>query len=147
MLGGRIGVVKRGSEVWYFHGSAPMFTHPAEDRASFRAFTSHLCDMGLCKQADVVRTFNVPKKNVIRAVALYREKGFRGFFESQQPKRKPRVMTEERRGQVQALINEGLSPRQIGLHLGIKADTNRDNIERGLLSRPPKKTARKDLQA
>ena len=62
-------MVKRGSEVWYFHGSAPMFTHPAEDRASIRAFTSHLCDMGLCKQADVVRTFKMPKKNVIRAVA------------------------------------------------------------------------------
>ncbi|MBF0245423.1 MAG: hypothetical protein HQL31_09160 [Planctomycetes bacterium] len=117
-----------------------MFTHPAEDRASFRAFTSQLCDMGLCKQADVVRTFKVPKKNVIRAVALYREKGFRGFFESQQPKRKPRVMTAERRTQVQALLNEGLSPRLIGIRLGIKADTIRDNIERGLLSRPQKKT-------
>lgn len=147
MLGDRIAVVKRVAEVWYFHGSAPMFTHPAEDRASFRAFTSQLCDMGLCKQADVVRTFKVPKKNVIRAVALYREKGFRGFFESQQPERKPRVMTEERRTRAQALLNAGLSPRQVGIQMGIKADTIRDNIERGILSRPLKKTTQEMFPA
>jgi len=138
MLGKRIAVVKRGGDVWYFHGSAPMFTHAEGDHASFKAYVSQLCEMELCRQADVVRTFKVEKKSVMRWVAKYREGGMGAFFVSRQPERKPRVMTPEMREKVQALLNEGLSPRLIGYQLGLKADTIRDNIERGLLSRQKK---------
>ena len=138
MLGKWIGVTNREGAVWYFNGSAPMFTHGVEDRKSFRAYTSQLCETGLCKQADVVRAFGVTKESVMRGVALYRHGGMGAFFESRQPARKPRVMTPEKIAEAQALLDEGLSPRIISVRLGVKADTIRDNIDRGRLHRKKK---------
>ncbi len=138
MLGKSLAVTQCDGAVWYFNGSAPMFTHGVDDYKSFRAYTSQLCEAGLCKQADVIRTFGVTKESVMRGVSLYRHGGFSAFFESRQPTRKPRIMTEEKIAEIQALLDEGLSPRLISVRLGVKADTIRDNIDRGRLHRKKK---------
>ena len=47
MLVERVAVVLRAGVVWYFHYDMPVFSHAATDLASFRMFTSSLCDKGM----------------------------------------------------------------------------------------------------
>lgn len=138
-LGEEMSVVERDGSVWYFHFDRPVFSHATSDLASFRMFTSTLCDHGHCKLVDVERTFSVSAISVKRALKQYREQGVGSFFapravvESQ-----PRVLTEERSQEVQLLLDAGLAPRAIGERLGIKADTIRRAILAGRLHRPKK---------
>lgn len=142
MLGERVSVVKRDGVVWYFHFDMPIFSHAEEDRGSFRMITSSLCDKAQCKLVDVERAFGVTPISVKRALKQYREEGHRSFFITKQlGATKPRVLTPERLPEVQALLDEGLSPRAIQDRLGIKADTIRNAIEKGRLHRPKKGAA------
>ncbi len=47
MLGEQIPVIERGDVVWYFNYNIPIFSHASDDHASFRMYTSSLCDMAL----------------------------------------------------------------------------------------------------
>ena len=141
MLGEQISVVKRDGVVWYFHFDLPVFSHAEDDLASFRMFTSSLCDKAQCKLAEVERAFGVTAISVKRALKQYRSEGLSSFFVSQRPKVVPRVLTLEMRERVQALLDEGQTPRAIGIRLGLKADTIRNAIEDGRLHRPKKGAA------
>jgi hypothetical protein len=48
---------RRSSQVVYFNGHLPVFTHEAEDLASFRLFTSQLIINGTATQGQIVRAF------------------------------------------------------------------------------------------
>ena len=82
MLGERLAVVERDGVVWYFHYDMPVFSHAADDLASFRMFTSSLCDKGQCKLVDVERAFSVTAISVKRALKQYRAHGAKSFFVS-----------------------------------------------------------------
>lgn len=138
-LGDQCSVVERDGTVWYFHYDMPIFSHAVDDRASFRMFTSSLCDQGLCKQVEIERVFCVSAISVKRAVKQFREKGVKSFFVKNKPKRKPRVFNDQTCAEVQALLDDGLSPREIEERIGIKADTTRRVIQSGRLTRSKKK--------
>lgn len=131
-------VVKRDGTVWYYHYNLPVFQHAVGDVASFRMFTSQLCDSGRCKLVDVERVFGVTAISVKRALKQYRAQGTKSFFVSHRPQVVPRVLTPEVLAKVQELLDEGLPPRAAGERLGLKADTVRDAIEHGRLRRPKK---------
>jgi hypothetical protein len=137
-LGDRLTVVKREGSVWYFHYDMPVFSHPETDLASFRFFTSSLCDNGQCKLVDIERAFGVSAISVKRALKQFRADGGKSFFVSRRPKVRPRVLTEDKRQEIQKLLDEGLPPGAIGDRLNIKADTIRNAIEDGRLHRPKK---------
>jgi hypothetical protein len=137
-VGERVSVVKRDGVVWYFHYDMPIFSHAETDLASFRLFTSSLCDSGQCKLVDIERAFSVSAISVKRALKQYRTEGTKSFFVSRRPKNQPRVFTQERLREVQQLLDEGLSPPQIEDKLQVKADTIRAAIEDGRLRRPQK---------
>ena len=137
-LGERIAVVKRNGVVWYFHFDMPLFSHAEDDLASFRMFTSSLCDKRQCKLVEVERAFKVSAISVKRALKQYRTEGPQSFFVSKRPTVVPRVLKGERRAQVQALLDEGHLPRAIEDRLGVKADTIRNAIEDGRLHRSKK---------
>jgi hypothetical protein len=137
-LGDNLAVVERKGTVWYFHFDMPVFSHAVEDLASFRMFTSSLCDKGQCKLVDVERAFAVTAISVKRSVKQYRDHGTKSFFENRRPAVVPRVLIAEIRKQAQSLLDDGLSPRAIEDRLGIKADTIRNAIEGGRLHRPKK---------
>jgi len=79
-LAGHISVHCTDSTWTYFMGMMPVFSHPADDTASFRMYTSQLFCEGHCKQADIMRVFNVSKNSVIRSVKRYRAGGIAAFF-------------------------------------------------------------------
>jgi len=138
MLGERVAVVERDGVVWYFHYDMPVFSHAASDVASFRMFTSSLCDKGQCKLVEVERAFGVTAISVKRALKQYRSAGPQSFFVSKRRSVVPRVLKGEMLASVQSLLDAGHPPRAIEDRLGVKADTIRNAIEDGRLHRPKK---------
>ncbi len=124
---------KSDGTVFYFHGCIPIFSHPENDIASFRMFTSQLVVNGTCKQVDIIRAFGVPPISVKRAVKLYREKGTHAFFEKKKRSRTPRVLTPEVLTKAQTLLDDGLSSSGVAEKLAVKADTLRKAIYDGRL--------------
>lgn len=138
LLGERVAVIERDGVVWYFHYDMPVFSHAVTDLASFRMFTSSLCDKSQCKLVEVERAFGVTAISVKRALKQYRAEGPQSFFASNRPLVVPRVLKGETLTAVQALLDAGHPPRAIEDRLGVKADTIRNAIEDGRLHRPKK---------
>lgn len=134
-----VSVVKRDGTVWWFHQGMPLGAHAADDVASFRQQSSMLCDGGACQLVEVERAFGVSAISVKRALKLYRAGGARAFFERKRTVREGPVMTAARVVEIQALIDRGLSDRQIGDHLGLKRDTIYRAVKAGRLHRPEKR--------
>jgi hypothetical protein len=57
---------RRKGSVYYFNGHLPVFSHPVEDIASFRFFTSRLVSNGNATQGEIARAFGVPLVSVKR---------------------------------------------------------------------------------
>lgn len=131
-------MVRRDGVVWYFHYDMPVFSHAESDLASFRMFTSSLCDKDQCKLVEVERAFKVTAISVKRALKQYREEGPQSFFVSKRQTVVPRVLKGETLSAVQALLDAGHPPRAIEDRLGVKADTIRNAIEDGRLHRTEK---------
>ena len=138
-LGSHYSVMERDEQVWYFLYDMPVFSHAADDIASFRMFTSSLCDQGHCKLVEIERAFNVSAISVKRALKQFRECGVGSFFVKKVPVRKARVFDQATLEKVQDLLNQGHGPVQIEELTGIKADTIRRAILAGRLHRDTKK--------
>jgi transposase len=119
----------------YFHGGLPLFSHPAEDRATFRMFTSQLVCSGQCTQAQITRTFGVSQSSVKRSAKQYREEGCESFYRPRKV-RGATVMTAEVLEKSQDLLNTGHTRQEAAAKLGIKAETLRKAIESGKLTDP-----------
>jgi hypothetical protein len=113
---------QRDGQVYYFNGHLPVFTHPVEDIASFRFFTSQLIANGSASQGQVSRAFGVPLVTVKRACKKLREEGASGFFRPAPP-RQGRKLTADLIIQAQALLDEGVEVPVIGQRLGVLANT------------------------
>ena len=94
VINDRISVVKEGLQWTYFCGIAPVFSHPEEDRASFRMFSAQLVCQGACKQSEIIRAFGVSANSVRRSVAKYKQDGVAGFFQPRKT-RKATVLTPD----------------------------------------------------
>ncbi len=134
-----VSVVRREGVVWWFHQGMPLGSHAASDVAAFRHQSSMLCDGGACKLVEIERAFDVTAISVKRALKQYRAGGARSFFERKRTAREGPVMTPARLREVQALIDQGLSDRQIGERLGLKRDTIYRTVQAGRLHRPEKR--------
>jgi len=116
----------------YYCGLTPVFTHPAEDRKSFRMFTSQLYCEGRCRQSDIVRAFGVSANSVKRSVQKYRKGGIAAFYEAQ-PRRGGGVITDSTRPKLQALLDEGITRPEICKKMNIKKSTLDKAIQQGRL--------------
>lgn len=129
---------KRGDQIYYFHGGLPVFTHFADDHASFRLITSQMVETNNCTQMEIVRAFGISSISMKRYVKKYREEGAAGFFRPQRV-RGAGVLTPEVLARAQELLSSGQSPPQVARQMGLKADTVRKAIASGRLNRPEKK--------
>jgi len=100
-------------------------------------FTAQLVCQGMCKQAEIVRTFSVSKNSVNRSVKKYRESGPQGFFQSRKT-RGGSVITDEVKQRAQQLLDAGKSKSEVAKQLSIKYDTLRKAINQARLSEPSK---------
>jgi hypothetical protein len=130
-----ISVVRQGGQWSYFCGTEPVFQHAEGDLRSFRMFTAQLCVQGTCKQAEIVKTFGVSKRSVLRSVNKYRQEGIEGFYKPRRTRGAP-VMTPEVIQQAQQLFGEGHSKAEAARELDIRYDTLRKAIDQGRLELP-----------
>ncbi len=98
---------EREGTVWYFNGHFPVFSHPVEDVASFRFFTSQLIANGSASQSEIARAFGVPLVSVKRACKKLREEGAGGFFRPAE-RRYGHKLTAERIEEAQKLLDESM---------------------------------------
>jgi transposase len=131
---------RRAGQVVYFNGHLPVFTHPVEDLASFRLFTTQLVVNGTATQGQIVEAFGVPMTTVKRCCRLYRERGACAFFKPP-ARRQGHRLTPERLAQAQSLLDHGLTVPVISAQLGILASTLHKAIDAGRLKQIKKKRA------
>ena len=135
---------RRDSQVVYFNGHLPVFTHKAEDLGSFRLFTSQLIINGTATQGQIVRAFGVSLTTVTRYVKKYRQAGAKAFF-APSPPRHGHKLTAERLAQAQALFDAGESVPSVSAQLGVLATTLHKAIDAGRLRQIKKKTTHRLL--
>jgi len=111
-----------------------VFSHAANDVASFRLFTTQLIVNGSASQAQVSRAFGVPLITVKRMCKKLREQGAKGFF-APPPPAKGHKLTPELIIEAQALLNEGLSIPAVGAQLGVLPNTLHKAISYGRLQK------------
>lgn len=127
---------KENGRVYYFNGHAmPVFSHSEEDVRSFKMIVSQFCVNGNATQAQIIRAFGIPSITMKRSVKIFRTEGAGGFFVSKSPKRKPRVLTPEVIAEVQKLLDEGATPKEIADKLGLKQNTLEQAIRAGRLKK------------
>jgi hypothetical protein len=125
---------QRDGTVYYFNGHLPVFSHPVDDLASFRFFTSQLILNGNASQGQVSRAFGVPLITVKRAVKKLREEGAAGFFRPAPPRQGHRL-TSELLLRAQSLLDEGIGVPAIGEELGVLPNTIHKAISHGRLKK------------
>ena len=127
---------KENGRVYYFNGHAiPIFTHEENDVRSFKMIMSQFYVTGIATQAQIIRAFGIPSITMKRAVKTFRTHGPGGFFNSNASKRKPRVLVPEVILKVQALLDKGLTTRQIAEQLDLKQNTLDKAIQAGRLKK------------
>lgn len=122
----------RDNQVTYFNGHLPVFTHAADDLASFRFFTTQLIINGSASQSEIVQAFGVSLTTVKRYTGKYRREGGKGFFGPPCRRRGSRL-TPERLAQAQRLLDEGLEIPALSRQLGVLASTLHKAISSGRL--------------
>jgi transposase len=132
---------RRDTQVVYFNGHLPVFTHEVDDLGSFRMFTSQLIVNGTATQGQIVKAFGVPLVTVKRGVKRYRQGGARMFF-SPPAKRAGHKLTPERLVQAQQLLDEGRSVPEISRELSVLTSTLHKAIDHGRLRQTLKKSPR-----
>jgi len=133
-----LAVERRDNQVVYFNGHLPVFTHQADDLASFRLFTTQLIVNGTASQGQIAKVFGVPLRTVKRCVKRYRQRGAEAFFRPA-PKRQGHRLTPERLAQAQGMLDEGHSVPQISAQLDVLATTLHKAIDDGRLRQIKKK--------
>ncbi len=128
-----VGVFHNDNTWTYFLGGYPIHFHKADDRKTFRLFTSLLIESGGCRQVDIIKTFGVSKSSVIRYQNLLRESGPDGFFIPRAVRFGGTVLTPEVLAQAQSLLDEHYTRSEISQKLNIKYDTLRKAINDGRL--------------
>ncbi|PTQ87133.1 helix-turn-helix protein [Nitrosomonas nitrosa] len=134
---------READQITYYHGSLPVFTHAADDLASFRMITSQFCVSGHVKQAQIARIFGIPLVTVKRAIKRYREHGPRGFY-IERKRRGAAVLTESVLAEAQRLLLEGISVAEVANRLELKQDTLSKAVRAGRLHVVKKKTIAPD---
>ena len=122
----------RDQQVTYFNGHLPVFTHAADDLASFRFFTTQLIINGSASQSEIVRAFGVSLTTVKRYTGKYRREGGKGFFGPPR-RRRGSQLTPERLAEAQRLLDEGLEIPALSRPLGVLASTLHKAISSGRL--------------
>jgi len=127
-----------GEQVIYYNGHLPVFTHPKNDLASFRLFTSQLIVQGSATQGQIAKAFGVPLVAIKRATKLYRERGSAGFFVPK-ARREGSKLHAQKLEQARALLVQGQPLPVVSQQTGVLTDTLRKAVEAGRLP-PVKKT-------
>jgi DNA invertase Pin-like site-specific DNA recombinase len=131
-INGELAFECRDNQVTYFNGHLPVFTHAADDLATFRFFTTQLIINGSATQNEIVKAFGVSLTTVKRYSGKYRREGSKAFFTPPR-RRSGSKLNPELLAQAQGLLDEGLEVPAISRQLGVLATTLHKAIGSGRL--------------
>lgn len=129
---------KENGVITYFNFSMPVFVHGEEEYETFRMITSQFCVNGITTQAEISRAFGVTLVSVKRGVKVYRQYGPKGFYRPRNT-RGAAVLTENILKEIQALLDEGITTKEIAEKLQLKQNTIDKAIRAKRLHKPLKK--------
>ncbi len=130
-----VGFQKKDGNIYYFHGSFPVYSHAADDYESFKFITCQIIVSGSVRQVEIVRAFGISASGLKRNVKRLRESGPRGLLGVTRGGTS-HVLTAKKTLKAQNLLDQGLSAAAVGRRLGIKGDTICKAISAGRLRRP-----------
>ena len=123
-IANNLSVFYENDEWTYFHGYFPVARHAASDTRFFRMITSSFILNGACRNADIIRVFNVSKSSVIRNCKKFAAHGSDAFFNnSNRGKRKSKVLTDDKLKKAHELLSSGFRRSETASKLGVKYDT------------------------
>ena len=121
----------------YCVGVQPFAVHAATDRQTFYVTVAQLIDVGACRPVEIVKTFGVSKRSVLRAVKRYRQGGASAFYASRRTRRGGTVLTATVLESAQRMLDEGLSTVLVAAKVQVSSDTLRKALADGrLVARP-----------
>ena len=129
---------KQDTQITYYSGMMPVFTHDENDLNTFRMITSQFYINGSATQAEICRAFGVPAITVKRAVKKYREFGASGFYMPRKT-RGATVLNPEALNEAQELYNQGKETSEVSQLLDIKSNTLSKALQDNQLHKPEKK--------
>lgn len=138
LINADIGFQRENGTIYYYQRNLPVFSHEEDDLNTFRMITSQFYINGLVTQEEIVKAFGVSHISVKRAVKLFKEKGFKGFYEPRHH-RGAAVLTPPVLEKAQELLDNGILPGEVAKKLQIKSNTFMKAIKAGKL-RVQKKT-------
>lgn len=117
----------------YCVGVQPVAVHAADDRRSFYLTVAQLIEVGACRPCEIVRSFGVSKRSVLRATQRYREGGAEAFFLARKARRGGTVLTAPVIEDAQRLLDEGAERATVAVRLKVPPDTLRKALNDGRL--------------
>jgi len=133
-IANNLSVISENDEWTYYHGVLPVTTHKASDTRFFRMITSSFILNGVCRNADIIRVFNVSKSSVIRNCKKCGERGSDAFFKNGgKGERKSKVLTDDKLKKAEELLLAGFSRSEVASKIGVKYDTLSKAMQDGRL--------------
>ena len=128
-----LSVIQENDKWVYFHGSFPVFTHLASDKAAFRMISSSFIISGACRNIDIEKVFHVSKRSIIRNCKKYIEFGSEGFIgiDKGKGRRKGKVITDEKIKRSEELLSAGFSRSETAQKIGINYSTLSKAVQDG----------------
>ena len=117
----------------YCVGVQPFAVHAADDRRTFYLTVAQLIVTGACRPCEVVRSFGVSKRSVLRAVRRHQEGGAEAFFARRVGRRGGTVLTAPVLVEAQRLLDEGTERAAVASRLKVSGDTVRKALADGRL--------------
>ena len=131
-IANNLSVVYETDKWTYYHGAFPVATHASTDTRFFRMITSSFILNGACRNADIIRVFNVSKSSVIRNCGKYAADGSNAFFKnSGKGERKSKVLTDDKLAKAEELLSASFSRSEVASKIGVKYDTLNKAIQDG----------------
>jgi transposase len=143
-----VSVCRADGQWMYCVGVQPFAVHAADDRRAFLVTIAQLVTTGACRPCEIVRTFGVSKRSVLRGVARLRDGGHESFFVARKGRRSGTVLTKEVLAQAQQQLDEGTAKSAVAARLKVPSDTLRKALADGrLVQRPRPRVADKSARS
>jgi transposase len=141
MINADLGFECRDNQVTYFNGHLPVYTHAADDVASFRFYATQLIVQGTATQGEIAQAFKVPATTIKRCVKRFRQGGAKAMF-APPARRSGSKLDATRLARAQQLLDEGLGVPEVSRQLEVLATTLHKAIASGRLQSRKKKVPR-----
>lgn len=126
---------KKDNTIYYFNGNMPVFQHHESDANSFKMIVSQFYLNGVVTQSEIVKAFGIPKITIKRAVKLYRTEGPAAFYKEPKKGGGPRVLKPDLIHEIEILLAQGETPKDIALKYDLKLDTLQKAIRTGKIKK------------